>query len=387
MRILIFNFEYPPLGGGGAVATEHIAHYLALRHEVHVVTTMPNDISLRRSLSNLVSIPNLFVHRVPVLSRHNAPTASLISLITFVPSAFILGLRLTKRFHFSVINAQFVIPSGIPAAIISAVRSIPLVISFIGGDIYDPSRSISPHRHWCLRKIIQLVSRQATAFTAISNDTKERAAEIIGHNKNIMVVHLGFEPVSVPLTSRPSLGLPDHIPLFVSIGRLILRKGYLNLLRSWRLVHEAHLVIIGDGPQKKDLLDEAARLHLQNKVHFTGYVSDQIKWQILQVADGYVSASIHEGFGLVFLEAMEAGLPIIATKIGGHTDFLQPNVNALLVNSDDIQQLSTAVNQLITDNDLSARLGKNNRETVKLFYPDQTTAKFATILEQTAKHR
>lgn len=386
MRILIFNFEYPPLGGGGGVATAQLAHYLSRHHEVHIITSRPSR-SLRSRLGENNNSPAPFkIHRVPVLFRTDIVTASLLSLLAFIPAALWRGYRLTGQYKFDVINAQFVIPSGIPAAIVSFLRSIPFVLSFIGGDVYDPSKGTSPHRFWFLRMLVRLVSRQAQICTAISADTGRRAKLLHGVKNDIIVTHLGIEPSVAPPALRQSFGLPLDAPLFVSIGRLIPRKGFLKLIHLWPQVNHANLAIVGDGPQRNELQTDIQLRQLSGRVFLLGHLSENDKLGLLQAADCYVSASLHEGFGLVFLEAMDAGLPIVAFDIGGHTDFLLPDINAILVKGGDLNQLIIALNNLAANLQLRLRLGKNNQAAVKSYYLDHTTAQFAAVLEQAARH-
>src|SRR5688500_2172334 len=110
MKILIINFEYPPLGGGGGVATQQWAQALAMRHTIDIITTHMHGLPRREVQGKLT------IHRVPVLGRQRQQTASLLSLLSFAPAALIAGLRLTARCRYDVLNAQFVLPSGLPAA-------------------------------------------------------------------------------------------------------------------------------------------------------------------------------------------------------------------------------------------------------------------------------
>ena len=301
MNILIFNFEYPPLGGGGGVATAQFAHELAKTHTVHVITTGFKDLP-----SEEVD-HGVFVHRVRVLGRFSLPTATLFSLLMYVPMAILRALPLCRELAFDVLNAQFVVPSGLPAWFISWFFNIPLVISFIGGDVYDPSKIMSPHRHFLLRYLIKFLSSKAQGLTAISEDTKSRVIEYHRVTKDIVVCPLGYVPREVAYFSSAELGLPENTPTAVTIGRLIPRENYPVLLNAWKNIDNGHLVIIGDGPIKAELESMIADLGLQDKVHMVGFVSEDKKLQYLAGADVFVSGAQHEGFGIVFLEAMSQG--------------------------------------------------------------------------------
>lgn len=385
MRILIFNFEYPPLGGGGGVATKQFAEELAKRHEVHVITTLPQPqllqgTKLKRGLVKFARERGVYVHRVSVVGRSKLPTASLTSMVTFVPAALWKGMQLCRQEKFDVINAQFVIPSGIPAAWVAKWFQIPFVLSFIGGDLFDPSKGVSPHRHPLLRAVVRFVSRQATICTAISEDTKKRAQELHGVNRSITVTRLGLIPSHVLRLPRSALGLPEQALVFVTVGRLIPRKGYAVLLAAWREISGAHLVILGDGPLQRPLAQLIKEYHLSDRVHLLGFVDEEKKQQILRAADAYVSASEHEGFGIVFLEAMEAGLAIVSTDIGGQRDFLTEGENAILVPVHDSKQLAAGIRRLIQDQNLRQRMSANNREKVKEFHLEKVVKTFEEVL-------
>jgi L-malate glycosyltransferase len=374
MNILMINFEYPPLGGGGGVATSDMAQELSKRHNVHVLTTA------FKGLARFEIVNGVTIHRVPVMGRRILPTATFISLITFAPSAFFAGLRLMRKQKFDVIYAQFVIPSGLPAAWLSRLFKVPFVLTFVGGDIYDPSKGISPHRHMLLRTIIRWIASRAHARTAISNDTKTRTIELHGVKGDITVVPIGLRPVDYLPTSRADMGFSEEDFIAVSIGRLVPRKGYDILLEAWKQVETGTLIIIGDGPLKGSLEKMIEQYGLTKRVRLLGQVDEQAKFQLLSIANIYVSAAQHEGFGIVFLEAMRAGLPIVATNDGGQTDFLHHRKHALLTAPHDPRAVADAVNVLLQDTSLREKMGETNKQAVQQYYLENTTKIVEDIL-------
>lgn len=384
MKIIIFNFEYPPLGGGGGIATKHIAEELAKKHEVHVITSRPTKElgEAREKDGGGHMVSGVHVHRVPVLGRESLAVASLLSMATFIPSAWWKARQLTRNEKFDVINAQFVIPSGIPAALIARRHKIPMVLSFIGGDLFDPTKGVSPHRHWILRQAINFISNQAKICTAISHDTKRRAVDIHKVTRPIVVINLGIT-AGQPRgrKTRAELHLPESTPLFVSVGRLIPRKGYGCLLEALTQTPAAHLAVMGDGPLLNQLKKQAYDLGVHERVHWLGFVSEEDKMNILDRADVFVSASEHEGFGIVFLEAMESGLPIIATWEGGQTDFLFQGHNALLVRPRDNQAMARAMRTILENQEMRDNMRNNNKEEVKNYYWPQVGNKYEEVMK------
>ncbi len=381
MNILIINFEYPPLGGGGGVATANIARELAKRHTVHVITTAFG------SLPQEEVIHEVHVHRVWVIGRKDLPTSSLLSLVTFAPSAFMRGIRLIRQHSFDVINAQFVIPSGLPAVLLASWFRIPFVLSFIGGDLYDPSKRISPHRYSILRLLIRMIAKQANAKTAISQDTKTRAIELHGVDSNIAVIPIGLVPSHAEKISLAHYHISDNSFVCITIGRLVARKGYETLLTAWKDIPNAQLIIIGDGPLKQKLESIITNTGLNNRVHLLGFVSEEQKQGLLRSSDLYVSAAQHEGFGIVFLEAMDAHLSIVAANDGGQKDFLEHGKNALLVPPYDAEKIAEAVQTLMQDKPMRDSMAQENARDVKQYYVEHTAKLFEEVLMNAYEHR
>lgn len=371
MKILIFNFEYPPLGGGGGVATRDIAETLGQRHDVTIITTHWGNLKKYEKQGRVE------VWRVPVVGRKALPTATIISLLAFAPAAWWFGEKLMRKEKFDVINAQFAVPSGIPAVLIARRHKLPLVVSLVGGDLYDPTKGLSPHRHWWLRAAVRWAAESADICTAISSDTRRRAIDTYGITKEIVVTHLGVRPQEKTRKGKSAEEKKEMI--MVTIGRLIPRKGYEVLLRAMKLVAKGKLVIMGSGPMEAKIRQIIDREGLQERVELAGQVTEEKKQELLEQADIYISASEHEGFGIVYLEAMLWALPVVATDNGGQMDFLDEK-GAMIVGAGDYDGLARAASKLIADGKLRRVMGEYNKNQVKNFYLEETTKRFEEVL-------
>jgi glycosyltransferase involved in cell wall biosynthesis len=382
MRILTVNYEYPPLGGGGGVTCAQIAAELvAMGHEVDVLTSAGLGLPLRDE-EHGVSI-----RRVPVMGRKERQRASLLSMVSFVLRAPRIGREMVREKNYDVIHVHFAVPTG-PAGIkIGRIAKRPVVLSIHGGDLYDPTKWMSPHRFWPAKRVVKQVLKQARLVVAQSTNTAENARAYHGFQGRIEIIPLGLIDCEVPPATRQSFGLRDDDLVLLTIGRLVARKGVHFLIDALAAIPDprVRLVVCGDGWQRPALEQQVAELGLGERVLFVGHVSDERKFQLLELADVFVMASVHEGFGIVFLEAMSRGLPIIATNVGGQTDFLQPSRNAILVPHRDRGALTDAIVQFHDDADLRRRMGAASLEDVEAFRMRRVCEQWVELFEEVCR--
>lgn len=374
MRILFCNYEYPPLGGGGGVVMAALARRLAKRHEVTVLT------SRAAGLASSDDDQGVRIVRAPVFFRRHLAVANFPSMLAYLPSGFIRGSMLPGAFD--VVNTHFVVPTGPLGHVLARWRRIPNVLSVHGGDLYDPSKRSSPHRHALLRSAVRSLIKRADAVVGQSRDTVRHVSELYGLQRRIELIPLGIErPPRVASTSRAAFGVSDDAFMMVTVGRLIARKATTQLVDvvAQSKLANAHLLIVGDGPDADAIRARAAALGLADRVHLLGQVGDDEKYAALAAADIFVSTSQHEGFGLVFLEAMAFGLPIVCYDRGGQTDFLATNFTGHVVPLNDTPAFTRAVCALHADRDARQRHGRGNLELVEKYFIDSCAARYEDV--------
>jgi phosphatidyl-myo-inositol alpha-mannosyltransferase len=163
------------------------------------------------------------------------------------------------------------------------------------------------------------------------------------------------------------------------VGRHEPRKGLVELLKAFRILRktgcECRLLVVGSGPQEREARRYVATRRLQG-VEFLGRVSDDEKAQLFKTADVYASpATGRESFGIVLLEAMAAGTPIVCSDIHGYKGVVRRGREGLLVPPRKPKALASAIGQLLSDDDLRAEMGRNGLERARDFSWERVTAK------------
>jgi glycosyltransferase involved in cell wall biosynthesis len=355
LRVLIVTYEYPPLGGGGGVIFRDLAEELARGVEVTVLT------SGREGLAPREVDGNLEILRVPVLMRDAEATASLPSMLSFFPSSLYAGRRRMRERSFDLVHSSFAVPSGPSGLLLARHFRLPHVLSLHGGDVYDPSKALSPHRTPGLKQTVRWVIQGSDRVVAQSSDTRRRAVDIYGE-REIDCIPLATERPAFERVPRAALGLDlsDDDLVLVTVGRIIKRKGLDQLLEIASQLDDPRckIVIVGEGPERAALAARAEELGIAGAIRFAGFVPEQRKWQILAASDLYVSTSLHEGFGIVFLEGMAVGLPVLCYDRGGQTDFVSDEVGRL-VPVGDTRRFRDEIQALGADPAQRAALGAN----------------------------
>jgi glycosyltransferase involved in cell wall biosynthesis len=378
MNILMINYEYPPLGGGGGVINKLVAEELTKRNSITLITSKFAD-QKPHEVCNGVEI-----FRVPVLCRHNQNAATILSMLSFLPTSFWTGRRLLQTRRFDLVHSLFAVPSAPSGFLLAKTFRLPHVLSLLGGDIYDPSKRLSPHCTPLLHATVQKMVNGSDAVTGMSADIIERAQAYYNITRDITLIpHSITRPAFTPKT-RVELGYAPEEILLVTVGRLVPRKAVQDLLAVLCNVHntQVKLLVIGDGPERPTLEAIAQAMHVAEQVDFLGNVSDETKYQVLNIADIYVSTTQHEGFGLVFLEAMATGLPIISYNNGGHIDFLNDYKTGFMVNLNDKEEFNKRAKELCEDTNLRHRMGNFNKERVKDFYIEKCAEKYEDLYEK-----
>ena len=153
-------------------------------------------------------------------------------------------------------------------------------------------------------------------------------------------------------------------PRVLFVGRLALQKGVGTLVAAAELIDDpsVQVILVGDGPERPALERKAKQTGVVDRLRFVGFVAHEELPAAMSHADLLVLPSLYEELGTVLLEAMQAGLPIVASKTGGIPDVIEDGVNGLLVPPGDPEALARAVNRLLADRGLARRLSEGAQQ-------------------------
>jgi glycosyltransferase involved in cell wall biosynthesis len=192
----------------------------------------------------------------------------------------------------------------------------------------------------------------------------------------ITVVHNAIDPIwgtrATPeqrLETRARLGIEPGRKVVLTVGRLSLEKDHATLLRAFHGLHlkggatpRPHLVLVGDGPERQRILDMARSLGLSGSVTLTGQVPTAEPFY--GVADVAVLSSRSEGSPNALLEAMAAGVPVVATAVGGVPEMVSHLESAYLVEPGDAKAMASGIESVMTDEGLASKLAERARRLV-----------------------
>jgi glycosyltransferase involved in cell wall biosynthesis len=268
----------------------------------------------------------------------------------------ILGLfelwRLCRRLRPDIVhlNSSKV---GVLGRIAGAAARVPVrVFTAHGWAFYASSGLVGRLYLWADRIVLPLT----TAVICVSDTDREAGlAARTCVDERTWVIHNGVEPGPEPIrTVRPRVRI-------VSVGRLAAQKDFPALVRAAAALDpaRAEVVVLGDGPDRQQIEADIARLEIADRFTLAGEVSDVP--ERLRDADVFVLASNFEGLPISVLEAMAAGLPIVASNVGGLPEMVEEGANGMLVPAGDSDGLARALEALVDDPALRRRQGEQSR--------------------------
>ena len=312
--------------------------------------------------------------------------------LALVPGYVLSGMRaarrLVRRSHFDVVHVHWPLPHALLGLAAQRAAAVPLVCSFYGVEL------TWARQFWPFRLFLRRMIRNADAVTAISTYTAGLIRQI--HDRRVELIPFGatVDPGINPLESSHEEGRPFEL-LFE--GRLVERKGVRYLLDAIAQLQDRYdvvLRVVGDGPWRPRLEARAETLSLQDRVSFEGFVSKDELARRFAACDAFVLPAIvdakgdTEGLGVVLIEALSYGKPVVATSVGGIVDIVRDGDTGLVVPPEDAEALARAIATCIQQPDRARALAERGRAHVEAeFSWDTIITRLASLYGELAARR
>lgn len=298
-----------------------------------------------------------------IVSRLRQNRWRLLQLPFFFAANWLAVRTLIREWRPDIIHAHWIVPQGLIACL--CTREIPILCTSHGGDLFGLQG------YW-FKKVKAWVLKRCSGVTVVS-ESMVGPVRTLAPDATVDVIPMGTDlsRLFVPPASSSARGTRE----LVFVGRLVEKKGVGVLIAAFERVvsqvPDLELKIIGDGPLMADLQADVTRRGLAQSVSFAGSLSHQ------EIAEAFRRATIalfpfvvardgdREGFGLVVVEAMGCGCPVIASDIPAVRQSTTHEVTGLLTPPGDVEALAQAIERLLSDGDLRAELASNANSSAK----------------------
>lgn len=317
-------------------------NYLALHHrrspEVVVLPALGREIDVRRDVTTLLQLTRLIRRVRPhIVHTHTAK-------------------------------------AGAVGRVAAWLAGVPVIVHTYHGHVLDGY--FTPRKTRAFVAIERWLARRADCLLAVSDTVRRELLDRgIGTSGRLRVVPLGLDLDRFVAADagrghlRRELGVKPDTPLTGIVARLVPIKAHETFLAMAALLAgrtEGHFVVVGDGERRAELERLAQDAGLNGRMHFLGWRADLER--IYADLDVVVLTSRNEGSPVALIEALAAGRPVVATRVGGVPDVVHDGVSGVLVGAADVEGLASAVEQLMRDPARGQRLGEAGREHVRQVY-------------------
>jgi len=363
MKILFPATHYYPVIGGIETWTGEIAEGLSEKAEVFVVTgKVKNE-------PNQEERKGVKIWRTSLFSLSDLSASPIIYSLSLLPFVFFKSLTLIKKEKIDILHCQGFLSSFL-GFLLSKLTGIPYVVTVQRLE-----------RRGNLFK--EMVYRQAICCIGASRAIKAYF-EALGA-KNIEVIPNGIDLARFNSLdrqrSRRKLGLGNEF-VVMTVARLETVKGIKYLIRA---VKDFHLLIIGDGSERKNLENLVKGLSFGNQVKFLGPIPNEQLPEYLPAADCFCLPSLREGFGIAILEAQAAGIPVVGTRVGGILDLVENEKTGILVEPKNSEAITNAVMKISSQPELARQMVQSAKDNLIKYNWNNITQQVFNVYQKCLK--
>ena len=298
-----------------------------------------------------------------------------IILVPFLLVALRKNLKKCSK-EFDLVHSNWLIPQGI---VQSTIKKTSYIVTGHGGDITSLN-------FWPFKQMKKRTLKNAKHIIVVSEALREYVESFYPNDKT-SIISMGCDTRAFcPKNRINNYFGQNEKKVILFVGRLEEVKGLTYLIEAMKDINDAVLYIVGKGSLENELKEQANEM--SDKIVFVGGKTHKELPQVYASADVFVAPSVtasdggKEGFGLVVIEAMASGIPVVASKSGGIKEIVKDEENGLLCEEKDVLGLSKAINRVINDNNLREKIVSNGLVTAHSYSYDSIGEKYERIIEQ-----
>jgi len=366
MRILMLSWEYPPrVVGGLAHVVAEISRALAREgNEVEVIT------ALDENLPEIEVVDGVTVHRVA--PYHGRPLNFFAWVHQLNLAMLEKGVALGNRRPFDLVHAHDWLVAY-PGRGLKYIYHMPLIAT-IHATEFGRNNGLHTDGQRYIGEVEWWLTYEAWVVTCCSRFMREEVETVFNLPPDkIQIIPNGIRPAAFRVdhadaSVRQRFAAPEEKIIFF-IGRLVREKGVQTLLEALPMIRDripgVRLIVAGSGPYEEELHRLAVQLGVDRQVTFTGYINEATRNQLYAHAAVAAFPSLYEPFGLVALEAMATGTPVVVGDCGGFAETVADGVNGLRAQPGNAGDLAAKIITLLENRDLAARLSRQGLRDVE----------------------
>lgn len=341
MKVLMLNYEFPPLGGGAANANKYILEQLSEKDvDIDLVTSSKDRYSEEKFAESID------IYRVEV-GKEEMHHWTQLEIIRYMWKGLLKSFELKRKNNYDVVHAWF----GFPCGLMAKMLRIPYIVSLRGSDVPGYNERFST-QYIVLRPIVRSVWRSAEKVIPNSKSLRDLAKETL--EIEMKVIPNGVD--STKFTPDYNISKPIEV---ITVSRLTERKRIQDIIEAVKNL-DVNLKIIGDGVKKKSLEKLSKDLRIEDKCDFLGRVKHTKLPEYYKSADIFVLPSRKEGMSNTILEAISSGLPVIITDTGDGAKLAEGN--GFIVEKENPDEIRQAIKKYIEEPGLIEEHGRISRE-------------------------
>jgi len=358
-KILIFSIAYIPFVGGAELAIKEITNRIS-DIQFDMITLQFN-----KNWPKFERIGNINVYRIP-------------SPKLFFPfAAFFKALSLYKKNKYQIIWAIMANRAGFAALFFKIFHpKVKFLLTLQEGDALDYPKKQMGLFWFVLKPLFKTIFTKADYIQTISNYLAVWARNM-GYKGRLEIVPNGVDLQKFKIQNskfkinelKQELGIKDNDKILITTSRLVEKNAVEDIIEAMRYLPEnIKFLILGKGPEEKKLKLKIKNLKLENRVLLMGHIEPYKVPNYLAISDVFVRPSLSEGLGSSFLEAMAAGVPVIATRVGGISDFLKNGETGLFCEVRNPQSIAEKVMEYLNNPSRTNKIVENAQKLIRENY-------------------